>query len=229
MLKRVFINGKKVPVPVPVRTLGEALAWIEATLVPTGHSLTRIVLDGRLIDSAGALHSQVDPDLGANARLEVQIDSPADLTVKTLDAMRNLISVILGGIKALAVNCFQTKPGAKPPGLDEVSSDLELVMDLLAHVGELIDSSHANSAPLMGIQVLLSRTIAGLNLARSNSDWKACARLLLNKMEPLFKDFIAETEALQMRILLDGGSGGGVVIGTSPSASPSVAPTGSSR
>jgi len=31
MLKRVFINQKKVPVPVPVHTLDEALRWADRT------------------------------------------------------------------------------------------------------------------------------------------------------------------------------------------------------
>lgn len=206
MLKRVFINSKKVPVPVPVRTLGEALRWIEATLVPAGHTVTRVALDDRVLgDVGGALSDGGDElPLGDQAKLEVQIDSPVDLTVQTLDAMRNLASVILGGLKVLAVECWQARSSAKPSELDAVGGDLELILDLLDHVGGLIDPLHVDNAPIQGIQALLKRAAVGLNMAKANSDWRACAKLLLNKLEPLLKDLIAESETLQIRILTSG-------------------------
>ena len=89
MLKKVIVNNKKVPVPVPVRTIDEALRWIEATLVPAGHTITRVALDDRVLgehDSDGDLGGL---PLNAESKLEVQIDSPVDLAIQTLDAMRN--------------------------------------------------------------------------------------------------------------------------------------------
>jgi hypothetical protein len=204
MLKRVFINSRKVPVPVPVRTLGEALRWVEATLVPVGHTITRVALDERVLGDAAGAAEREDLPLGDQSKLEIQIDSPVDLTIQTLDAMRNLASVIMGGLKVLAVECWQARSSAKPAELDAVSGDLELVLDLLDHVGGLVDPMHVDNAPIQGLQGMLKRAAVGLNMAKANSDWKACAKLLLNKLEPLLKELIAESETLQIRILTAG-------------------------
>jgi hypothetical protein len=214
VLKLVFINSKKIPVPVPVRTLGEALAWVEETLVPAGHTVTRVALDDRVIgDDAQAadLHARLTPE----SRLEIQVDSPVDLSVQTLDATRNLASVIVGGLKVLAVECWQAKSGQKPAELDSVANDLELVLDLLGHVAALVGPMQVDAAPLSGIQTMLKRDAVALAMAKANSDWKACARLLLNRLEPQLKELIIETETLQIRVMTQSGS--------------AVAPTGSGR
>ena len=205
MLKRVYINNKKVPVPVPVRTLGEALDWVEQTLVPAGHQITRVALDDRVIGE-GVGETDLDVRLAHESKLEIQIDSPVDLSVQTLDATRNLASVIAGGLKVLAVECWQAKPGMKPAELDAVANDLELVLDLLEHVAGLVDPMHVEAAALQGISGLLKRDAVALSMAKSNSDWKACARILLNKLEPQLKDLITEAETLQIRILTQSGS-----------------------
>lgn len=207
MLKRIFINSKKVPVPVPVLTLGEALSWVETTLVPAGHTITRIVLDDRVLGDAANAADLEETPLGNDTRLEIQIDSPVDLTVQTLDAMRNLASVVMGGLKVLAVECWQAKSATKPSELDSVAADLELVLDLLDHTAGLIDPMHLDAAAIQGIHGMLKRAAVALNMAKSNSDWRACARLLLNRLEPLLKDLIAESETLQIRILTAGDGG----------------------
>ncbi len=200
MLKKVLINSKKVPVPVPVRTLGEALDWVERTLVPAGHTITRVALNDHLLHDAFAPAHQ-DELLGDQTKLEIQIDSPSDLTVQTLDAMRNLASVVFSGLKVLAVHCWQARSQDKPAELDAVTTDLELILDLIDHVAGLIDASHPEAAAIQGISAMLKRTAAGIALAKSNSDWRACARLLLNRVEPLLRDLMSEAETVQIRVL----------------------------
>ncbi len=201
MLKRVFINNKKVPVPVPVRTLDDALRWVEETLVPPGHTITRVALDDQLLTGREPDPAvKGDTRLGEESRLEIQIDSPADLTIQTLDAIRNLASVILGGLKALAVDCWQARGSVKPGELNTVVNDSQLLLDLIDHVTGLVDAQHAEAAAIQGLAVLLKRSSVGLTMARANSDWKGAARILLNKVEPLLKDLTAEAETLHVRI-----------------------------
>ncbi len=38
-------------------------------------------------------------------------------------------------------------------------------------------------------------------MAKANSDWKGCAKLLLNRLEPLLKDLTNETESLQIHLM----------------------------
>lgn len=201
MLKKIFINNKKIPIPVPIRTLGEALHWVEQTLLPVGHQVTRVALNERVINDWASDRDTASTALSDASRLEVQIDSPVDLTVQTLDAMRNLASVVGTGLKPLAVECWQARPQAKPEDLDAVVNDTELILDLIEHVSGLTESMSVDTSAVLGIATLLKRNNVGVSMAKANSDWKACARLLLNRLEPLLKDLIAESETLQIRIL----------------------------
>jgi len=204
MLKKVFINSRKIPIPVPVRTLDEALRWVEETLVPAGHTVTRVVLDGRIL-AGDEFASRLNEGLGETSQLEVQIDSPVDLMVQALDATRNLASVVLDGIKMLAVECWQTR-ALKPGGLDAVATDVELILDLIDHSAGLVDQLLIEATSIEGIAHMLKKAALGVSMAKSNSDWKACARLLLNRIEPLLKDLIVETETLQIRVLTHTGT-----------------------
>jgi hypothetical protein len=202
MLKTLVLNRKTVPVPIPIKTLGEALRWIEAKLVPSGYSITRVVLDGRRVDEAMASEpADMNQVLIPSTRLEVSVESAADLSVQALAAVQNLATVVASGLKAIAVNCWQARPTDKPTDVDTVHKDIDMILDLIAHLESLLDPQAIELAPVQGVSVLLKRASVGLSMARSNSDWKAFARLLLNKLEPLLKDLIAETDSLQLRVL----------------------------
>jgi len=142
MLKQLFINGKKIPVPVPVTTLDGALEWVHVTLVPEGHSITRVSLDGVVLDTAVPGDVDFSQKLSQTSKLELQVDSPVDLAVQTLEAVRNLAAVINTGIKQLAVSCWQAKPVDRPDELGETIHDLELVQDLLEHLSGIVQQNN---------------------------------------------------------------------------------------
>ena len=204
MLKKVMVNQKLIPVPVPLRTMQEALDWVERTLVLNGQSITRVTLNGRSI-SGERLELRNAPELmsvlDSRSKLEFQVDAPTDLAVQALDAIHNLSAVVLGGLKAQAVQIWQAKPSDKPSDVETVHGDVLLMLDLLDHLQGLVDDSVADSAALCGISAMIKRVEIGIGMAKANSDWKACARLLLNKLEPLLKDLVAESETMQVRIL----------------------------
>ena len=54
---------------------------------------------------------------------------------------------------------------------------------------------------MAGIGRLLEQSLSSFSLARSQSDWKACAKVMLNRFEPLLKDLLMESETLQIRVL----------------------------
>lgn len=206
MLKKVFINSKKIPVPVPVRTLFEAVSWIEAALVPPGHTITRVALNDKLVsDLYGVGTDDQDINLDDASRLEIQIDSPMELTVQALEAMRNLSSVVMGGLKMLAYQCWKAKPGSRITELESVSNDMSLVLDLIDHVSGLIGPMDMEVAPVQGIGGVLRQIAVSLAMAKANNDLKASAKLLLNRLEPLLKDLIDESENLQLRLYTHSG------------------------
>ena len=206
MLKKVFINNKKIPVPVPVRTLFEAVTWVESSLVPPGHTITRVALNDKLVSELyGSGTAEQDILLKDDAKLEIQIDSPMDLVVQALEAMRNLSSVVMGGLKMLAYQCWKAKNGTRNSELEAVSNDVILVLDLIDHVASLVGPMDLEVAPVQGLGGVLRQISASLSMARANSDLKACAKLLLNRLEPLLKDLIDESETLQLRLYTHGG------------------------
>lgn len=197
LLKKVIINGKVIPIPVPISSFGAALEWVQATLVPEGHTITRInINDVPMADE--------DIDLkgpcSSATKLELQVDSPSELSIQTLDAMLSLSVAILAKMKPLAVQCWQAKPVEKPSELDPVAEDLELVTDLIEHISGLLLDQNVDPASIQGIETLLRKILVSLGMARSNSDWKAYARQLLNRVEPLLKDLNSETESLMVRM-----------------------------
>jgi len=214
MLKKILINQKLIPVPVPLKTMREALEWVENTLIRPGQSITRVTLNGRSI-SGERLENRSASELSSNlddkSKLEFQVDTPADLAIQTLEAIHNLAAVVLGGLKAQAVTCWQARPNERPPEVETVHGDVVLMLDLLEHLRGLVDESGADMAALSGIATMMNRVEVGIGMAKSNSDWKACARLLLNRLEPLLKDLVAESETLQIKILATRGPRGAMV------------------
>lgn len=207
MLKKILINNRLVPVPVPVSTLAQAMAWIESSLVPAGSFVTRVILDQDVMEyDAGVLPARsASMVLGEKSRLEIQMDSPASLATQTLDTIHSLSSAILGTLKGMAVHAWQTRPADKLPELLALRDDVQLVTDLIGHVNDLLMGATTakllDPGPVAGIGRLLEQNLTSYNLARSQSDWKACARVMLNRFEPLLKDLLVESETLQIRVL----------------------------
>jgi hypothetical protein len=207
MLKRILLNNRVVPVPVPILNLAQALAWVESALVPAGSVITRVLLDHEVVPyEDGALPPKVsDRNLGEKSRLEIQMDSPATLAVQTLDTIHSLAAAVLGTLKPIAVHAWQAKPSDRVPEVASIHDDLKLLVDLIGHTGDLLQAASSaklvDPGPVLGIGHLVEQNLSGYSMARSQSDWKACARLMLNRFEPLLKDLLTESETLQIRVL----------------------------
>ncbi len=207
MLKKILLNNRLVPVPVPVRNLAQALAWVESNLVPGGSLITRVVLDRDVIeyDNVVLVPKKAQAELTEKSRLEIQIDSPATLATQTLDTVHSLCAAILGTLKGIAVHAWQSKTSEKIPDLYSLHDDIMLILDLIGHAQVLLQSATAaklvDPAPVAGIGRLLEQSLSSFSLARSQSDWKACAKVMLNRFEPLLKDLLMESETLQIRVL----------------------------
>lgn len=199
MIRMVYVNKKKIPVPIPIQTLYEAVSWVEATLVLDGHTITNVILDDDIVFDENGFEQ--DCALTERSKLEFQIDSPIDLAVQTLEAIQNLTSVVGASLKQLAVECWQSKPSDYPKDIDGVIDDLELIRDLFSHVKELFDRNVVQFGLMLDYAEGVASHLVSIKMAVSNSDWRALARILLNRLEPALKDLTAETEAFQIRIM----------------------------
>jgi len=202
MLKKIYINGKSVPVPVPVRTLFEASTWISNHLVPEGSTITKISLDGKNYEESWWNPSKSNQvSLKAESRLELRIESPIDLTVQTLDAIHNFAEVILRGAKQLAVEMWQANPGSKVSGSNALSEDCNFVRSLIDHTMALTGPMDIDMDIFCKSAQMYEDTLPQLIHAIDQGDWKASARILLNRIEPVLKDLIVQADSLQIRLL----------------------------
>ena len=197
MLKFVIINKKKVPIPVPVKSLKDAVNWIESVLLMRDDSITKIELDSKNIDyqlATGGTYGGLA--LSGNSKLEIQIDSPFDLAIQTIDGVRNLCSVMKNSLRTIAVNAFRTKPSNTPPELDVLRNDLVLILDLVDHMALLVNDP-VKSARSVALAEDISRIKVTLDMVFANSDWKGAAVILLNKLETKLAESIEEFSNLQ--------------------------------
>ena len=200
MLKKVLIREKEIPVPIPVRNLQEAITWISSTFVEEGAVITKVTLDG--VDLAfGDEKIEKGISLAEKSLLRVQIDNPRELSIKTLDVIRDLSVGMNDKLKNLAVKGWES-PSNKEFFYDTrlILDDLNLALHMIEHVNGLVDYTHVDAAPVNGTYRLLIRVREKLMHAYTKKDGKECANLLLNRLEPLLKDLSNESENLQIRI-----------------------------
>lgn len=178
MLKALELNRRRIPVPVPVRTLAQAISWLEATLLEPDHSITRIEVDGEALDLN---HLPMDLSFSPQSRLIIQADSPVELALQTLDAMRNLSGVLERGLKNVAVACWQTSPREVPLDLPPVVDDIQLLVNLLFHTLDLL-AEKIRAEKLHALTADMERAAKQLQQAVEQADWKATARILLQQI-----------------------------------------------
>ncbi|MFK7823042.1 MAG: hypothetical protein AB8G05_02730 [Oligoflexales bacterium] len=200
MLKKIVVGNKEIPVPVPIQNLNDALSWIEDTLIPKNSILTKIYLNGTdMIDASREELSLAS--LNESCNLEVQIESPWDLSIKTLDAIRDLAHAIEKRLKRIAVECWEESSEIGLKQVVDTSNDLALILELINHINGIMDYSQKEMAPVNGLARLIARPLKELDNSIKKGNWKHCAHLLLNRIEPLLKEMVLEAENLQISIL----------------------------
>ena len=197
MLKKIILNRRTIPVPVPIQNLDEALAWVDQTLLKSDEMITKIVVDDRKVSDEGLSEKQVKEfRLNGASKLEIQVDSPLELSTQSLEAIRNLADVVEKSLKPLAVDCWQTVPVNTPKGLKAIQDDICLIMELTDHFLELIHEGIDVSIFKYLVDKVES-VIVALNSANENRDWQEYARILLNHLEPALQNLIDESANLQ--------------------------------
>ncbi|MES2745659.1 MAG: hypothetical protein V4655_09530 [Bdellovibrionota bacterium] len=183
MLKRMTLNGRRIPVPVPIQDLQEAVEWLQKHLVRPDHAITRIELNGEDIDFSSDGECRVAAvRLAENSDLRVKVDSPSDICLQTLDVLRNLSSVIGRNLKPIAVKLWEHKGSRLPVETAAIFDDFTLMQELLDHILLLLDKQ-IDATNVCSIQAQLNKAFTALNYAVQSADWKATAKVLLNQIE----------------------------------------------
>ena len=198
MLKTIYLNQKKVPVPIPIKNLYEALHWIEKHMLRDGHSITRVNLDNQSIDTFDLSEMNMrERILDKDSKLEIQIDSVQEISIQTIDALRNLAVVLGRSLKPTAVKCWQSESQDTLQNcLKILDEDLCLVLDLLSHVEILV----RDRVSVTNIQILdrqLSEVYEEVQGFLHKNNGKSVAKVLLQKLEPILEELNHELSMLQ--------------------------------
>lgn len=197
MLKRITLNGRRIPVPVPIRGMVEAVQWVQKHLVRPEHAITRIVLNGQDIDFTNDGEFRVaDIDLGEGSDLRIKVDSPHEICLQTLDVLRNLASVIGNNLKPVAVQLWEYKALKLSGENAALFDDFGLMEELLDHVLVLLDK-RVDATNLLSLQAALAKAFTSLRAAVQTSDWKAAAKVLLNQVETPSLELASELTSVE--------------------------------
>lgn len=201
MLKFVYLNQKKVPVPVPVKNLYEAILWVEKHILRDGYAITKVLLDQspvEVLDESSQNLKKVP--LEQSQRLEIQIDSVQEISIQTIDALRNLSTALEKSLKPVAVEFWQAGEQSKHNlDLEPVLEDLALILDLISHV-EILVQGRVSIANISMIRESLSEHLVGVEAAFEGNQYKLVAKILLQKIETPLEELNHELTMLQNTI-----------------------------
>ena len=208
MLKRLIVNQKIIPVPVPLKTLAEVCSWVDETLVDIGETVTSATIDGKdVLDYWGLDKVCSSITMHSEMRLELRIESPEDLAFQTLDTIHALSGSVLGGLKVLAVHLWQSRKNDLQPELSTVVTDTSLICELIERLRELSVTVGLEIGALLEILGMMYEIKCRLERALMNGDWREAAQILLRDsatnqgLETILKRVILESEIAHEALL----------------------------
>jgi hypothetical protein len=198
MLKFVHIKNHRIPIPVPLANLEEALQWVSSTFAVDDKLITRALLDGQVIDLDQGNFEQII--LKAESDLFVQVESPTEISVQSLEVIKDFCTVLTGRMKVTAVGLYEYEGREVTSNLSSMLEDMAYLTDLRIHVNEIIDAYHEDIAPFEAMALVCDRVMRDLNLHIQAKSWKQCASILLNRLDPFLKMLRQEVVLLQGKI-----------------------------
>jgi len=199
MLKFIYLKNQKIPVPVPVRSLADAVRWVSETFCSEGQIITKLNLDGFEIDLDG-LTVASDHEIDANSELKFQIDEPRDLSVQSLEAVKDFAIVVLPQIRQLAIELYKGPNPEVIAEFDEIMTDLDFIFDLKFHINGILDQYHEALAPFEGLAYLAEIVKRDLSKFYGKKMWSDAAVTILGRLCPFLKELVKEIETLQLRV-----------------------------
>lgn len=201
MLKSILVNGKKVPIPVPISSLCDALSWVEETVLEQGHTITRITMNGIEMeeDECRAMTGK----LSEETAVEFQIETPFDLMIQSLETIKNMTVVITRCLKPLAVTLWELDRSEVCPEFENSKEDIALVIELIENLRNIDSRFMPEVQIVLHIGSELDEFNKKLLEADMKKDWKNVARILLNDMETPFQNLIDECSSAEGQVYIN--------------------------
>ncbi|MDD9952613.1 MAG: hypothetical protein OXT67_13715 [Zetaproteobacteria bacterium] len=200
MLKTVQVGKKKIPVPVPLKHLADAIEWVEDIVVRHEGTLTKVVLDGEEIED---FHSKKwgKRKLSKSSSLHVQVDSPWNICMEILSTVSDFSEAISQSAHMVAVGIWDTESVIPPQSIVNAYADSLLIVELVQHLSEIVDYTQEDIAGVLGQYYILKRQVDHLGVAMRKKQWRDCARFLVRRVAPILRDLLRECEQLQMSMM----------------------------
>ena len=188
--------------PVPLLDLRQLLQWISTTLLLPDHVITRVSLDGNDIE----LHEEPNripaTKLLQTSRVEIQVDSPMDLTLQLIDATRNLTTVLLSSLKPMAVSFWGQQTSFKGAAqVDELEQDVQLLIGMIEQMFGLVMQCTSSSFGLQELQIAIQDSMTAMQMASASSDARGVSKLLLHRLEPSLLTLIEVCISAQSQVI----------------------------
>ena len=106
------------------------------------------------------------------------------MCVQILDTLKHLTSLHKHSLQQIAVRCWTWRDKDTPTGVVAVYEDMQMILDLIVSFIDLADEKVYKKSLNEHLNTL-QNLIQLLELAMNEKNWKACAKILLNKFEPL--------------------------------------------
>jgi hypothetical protein len=192
VLKSIVLNQKKLPVPIPVRTLGEALNWVENHLQTKDQCLTKVVLNRKSLDL-----ETLDPKLKLNEQtfLELRLDSVDSLCIQSLEAIQNLLIIAEREQKDLVIQLWDFQ-GLMPQSLKNFLNDLDLVVALIQQVNLFLEQKQ-----LLAMGEDLQTIRRDIEVFKRRQDWREIVSVIINRLSRIYADLAREVTSLESEIL----------------------------
>ncbi len=194
MLKNLFVNGRKFPVAIPLNSISDLVAWIEQAILKPRQVITRFDLNEATLD-LDLPQEWMKKSLASADRVEIKIEYPEELCFQLLETIEHLIQICLDSIKHLAVRLWQEDN--RVLDCERFESDAELISSLLKNVQEFKVIVEAEN--LQSLSYLIQDILKKLDEAKSHSDNKQYAKILLNQLEPFL--MVLKEDILKMQTM----------------------------
>ncbi len=203
MLKKIYINKKEIPVPVPLKDLATAVLWATQTFLKKDEVITSIFLgDKDYTEANDTKLAQVN--LTASSRLSINKESPQEISMQTLDTIRDLAHNIQKMLKFVVLRTWEAGDAVEAKEIDIIRNDIDLLLNLVTHLNGILNKHHQALSPINGLHVMLKSYQKELVSAFQAKNYKACSKLFVTRYEELLRDLTVESEDLQLRIMANG-------------------------
>lgn len=200
MIKKIRIQEKNIPVPVPLKNLAAAMVWVRETFIKDDSAITRVKLDGE--DLTGENEDHWDEiELNEVSQLVINLETPRDLSISAIEATKELAQAAESTFQKLAIELWQEDIAYPQSKVYDLIQDLGLVTNLVEHLGGILEYSHKDMAPVLALGKLLHRAKIRLEKSVLCKDRKKNAKMLITQIGPLLHELSIECENLEIRVL----------------------------